>query len=90
MLFMSMVTLNSGTGATNQMDVLVTGATAGWVTGSFVASIQPGVAAVHTTVTMACVITGLTAGVNVFTLQYQNNLGTATFLNRRLVVQGIA
>ena len=90
MLFTSFVTLNSGTGATQSMDVMVTGATSGWTTGTFVSSIQPGVANVHTTLTMACVITGLTAGVNVFTLQYQNNLGTATFINRRLAVQGIA
>lgn len=89
MLFQSVVMANT-LSATTSMDVMVTGATAGWTAGQFVCSNQFGVFNLHCTVTMACVITGLTAGVNTFTLQYQNNAGTATFVNRRLAVQGIA
>jgi hypothetical protein len=36
------------------------------------------------------VITGLTAGVNTFTLNYKANAAVATWYERRLVVQGIA
>ena len=36
------------------------------------------------------VITGLTAGVNLFTLNYKVNSNTGTYLNRNLVVKGIA
>lgn len=36
------------------------------------------------------ILTGLTAGVNTFTLNYKVNSGTATFLNRNLVVKGVA
>ena len=36
------------------------------------------------------VLTGLTAGVNTFTLNYKVNSGTATFLGRNLIVKGIA
>jgi hypothetical protein len=36
------------------------------------------------------ILTGLTAGVNTFTLNYKVNSGTATYLNRNLVVKGIA
>jgi hypothetical protein len=89
MLFQSVVMANT-LSATTSMDVMVTGATGSWTPGGFVCSNQFGVFNLHCTVTMACVITGLTAGVNTFTLQYQNNAGTATFVNRRLVVQGIA
>jgi hypothetical protein len=43
------------------------------------------------TMTIAKVITGLTAGTNTFTLQYQSGAGnTATFLDRSITVQGIA
>lgn len=40
--------------------------------------------------TATFVVSGLTAGVNVFTLNYQNNVTASTYSNRRLTVQGIA
>lgn len=43
------------------------------------------------TMTLAKVITGLTAGTNTFTIQYQSGAGnTASFYDRNITVQGIA
>jgi hypothetical protein len=43
------------------------------------------------TMTLAKVITGLTAGTNTFTIQYQSGAGnTASFFDRNITVQGIA
>ena len=36
------------------------------------------------------ILTGLTAGVNTFTLNYRQSGGTGTYLNRNLIVKGIA
>jgi hypothetical protein len=40
--------------------------------------------------TATFILSGLTAGVNVFTLNYQNNVTASTYTQRRLTVQGIA
>ena len=40
--------------------------------------------------TASFILSGLTAGVNVFTLNYQNNVTASTYTQRRLTVQGIA
>lgn len=40
--------------------------------------------------TATFILSGLTAGVNVFTLNYQNNVTASTYSQRRLTVQGIA
>ena len=36
------------------------------------------------------VLSGLTAGTNTFTLEYKAQSGTGTFVDRQIIVQGIA
>ena len=50
----------------------------------------PANAGTQTFLTATVIVTGLTAGTNVFTLEYANEDGTATFGNRFLSARGIA
>lgn len=87
----SLVCVASGT-ATVQADISVSGATT-VAAGSYLISNQFSASDVnyHKQLATTVIVTGLTAGTNTFTLNYtQNGAGTATFLNRRLVAQGIA
>ena len=82
------VTCNVNTAAQVISNISVSGATtlaAATATGTYV-----GVASANITVTRTQILTGLTAGTNTFTLNYLTQGGTATFVNRALVVQGIA
>lgn len=81
---------NSVTGAGAYMGVAVSGATT-LAASTESALYNGGTAAQYFLASATAIITGLTAGTNTFTLQYKvGGSGTATFLSRQLIVQGIA
>lgn len=84
----NVVAQTSGT-ATLNIGVNVTGATTVSADASAVAYAQAN-ANYQGTLSIIMVFTGLTAGSNTFSLAYLTSAGTGSFLNRRLVVKGIA
>ena len=82
---------NSAAGVTQYMAVSVSGATTIAAADANGVYGGDGSAGIATPLSRQFVITGLTAGNNTFTLQYNtNSTSTATFINRSLKVVGIA
>lgn len=83
--------VSNTTSATNEVGPSVSGATTLSVDSGAFSGIKTQISGVgfdqHA---MALVVSGLTAGTNTFTLNYQTNGGTATFYRRYITVQGVA
>lgn len=82
---------NSAGGITQYMAISVSGATTVAAADANGVYAGDGSAGLSSALSRQFVITGLTAGTNTFTLQYNtNSTSTATFINRSLKVAGIA
>ena len=77
--------------ATNNVGYAVSGASTIAATDTTSAILVASAAGVpNLTVSTTQIITGLTAGTNIFTMKYKVSVNTGTFVNRSITVQGIA
>jgi archaellum component FlaF (FlaF/FlaG flagellin family) len=81
-------TNNNSTAAQAHVSFAISGATT--LAASDINSIINGTSGTNMSVAYPFIVTGLTAGVNTFTLNYKATAGTATFIRRSLTVKGIA
>jgi len=90
LIYLSSTTTNSAAGVTQYIAISFSGATV-VAAADYNGVLGAGGAGLAVPLSRQFIVTGLTAGTNIFTLNYNtNSTSTATFSTRSLIVQGVA